>query len=201
MLILAAAGCHKDDSPVAPPPAGSAARYGSGSVAFVGSDSSRIAVTGKYKPSALFASDTAGEGAGGFIRDTTIGGVPIVGELMGYSHTLRNGLQDMRLLVLSLQNDAHAPGEGTYAFVHGGETGSGPAVSLLYESYIDSLGEYNVYESDSGSVTLSVYDATRRHLAGYFSGRLRLLAPDTAVKLTIAYGAFDITCTGAYFAY
>ncbi len=200
LTLLAAAvtmisGCHKTDNPVDVQPRESG--YGSGAISFVETDSTRLGFSGNYKPSASFSSDTAGQGAGGFIHDTTRSGKPLRGMTAGYYHTMRNGLLDERLLDISL----YAPGSlgpGSFAILRSDSAGAGLYASVTFLSYSDSLGEYFVYQGFSGSVTVESADT---RLKGTFSGVFRGLPPDTTRFVHVAYGSFDVEPVHYYFDY
>src|SRR5437867_8898639 len=105
ILVLVSVSCQKKSNPVAPPP-DNGNKYGSGSISFVQTDSTRFSVTGQYKPSSMFGSDTGGQGAGGFVYDTLKAGKPLEARFAGYYHTMRNGLLNERLLVCQLENSS-----------------------------------------------------------------------------------------------
>ena len=128
ILIVVFASCQKKSNPVAPL-LDTGNKYGSGSISFVQTDSTRFSVTGQYKPSSMFGSDTGGQGAGGFVYDTLKAGKPLEARFAGYYHTMRNGLLNERLIVCQLENSTGPLTTGTYNFVRSDSAGLSVSIS------------------------------------------------------------------------
>ena len=199
VMALLLAGCREDeDSPPAPAPT---PPYGTGSLSFTAGDSSRFSTNGPYLPSMEIVMETNGSGAGGFLQELVIGGKRLKAEVMSYRHSLSGGVLDDRVFFFDLYDSAGAPLMGSYDLVRPDSTATGKFAVATYLFYSNADGLYHVYQSRSGSVTISTIDVSTNHFTGLFSGTLRHVPPDDTTTIQIVYGEFDVKLASEYFIY
>src|SRR5437867_4505955 len=89
-LIGQHSGCKTATGPNPPPDdGGNSTEYGTGTMSFDLSNRDEVFfASGPYKPSDKFANDSASQGVGGFVRDTSLFGKRIQAVLVGYTHAL-----------------------------------------------------------------------------------------------------------------
>jgi len=203
LLIVCIYGCRKDSNPASVPPTGTdtVGRYGSGSVSFdAAGGGGQFAATGKYKPTDQFANDSMSEGAGGFVRDTSLFQRRIQGLFAGYVHRLAGGSLSERVIMISVRGDSAGISAGNYPFAASNIAQSGrSAYVYFFFSNPDSLAYYDLYVPRSGTLTISSFDPSARHARGAFSGTLWGPSPDTLKLIQVTQGQFDISYVTAYF--
>jgi hypothetical protein len=205
LIVLIVSGCT-NDSAVAPPSgnpcsADTIPAYGSGSMNFMAAGAGdSFSVSGRYKPSSRFLTDTASAGVGGFLRDTTVGGQLLHGELTGYHYTLTGGMQSLRLMVFTILNDSGRVSAGVYAWASNASAPHGKAVKIHYQFFSDALGVYSTFEARSGSLTITSLDTCARRITGTFSGSV-WIPPDTTTQILVQGGRFDVAYASRYFIY
>jgi hypothetical protein len=203
-LVLSNSSCRKDDTPTTPPPSSPCAAsdttlYGAGNLSAIMIGAGGVFdAQGRYKPSSEFASDSSSMGVGGFVRDTTIGGTQISGQLVAYTHQSYGSFAE-RLLVFTLHDSAGSLHPGTFPMLPSDTSSSGrfAHASLIYTD--DTLGiYYATYDASSGLLTISSIDTCGRYVTGVFDGLLNNTADTTHVQLT--GGSFAISCVPRTFA-
>ena len=200
-LLVLAAGCSKDETPAGPGPGPGTPPYGTGDLAFEApSAGGAFTVTGAYLPSAEFADDSAGQGAGGFLHDTVAAGRPYQARLNAYVHALRSGLMSERVLVIRLDAGG-ALSTGDYAVVPDLAPPAGKTARVTYLFFSDSLAEYSVFEGAGGTISVSALDTTTGEITGTFSGTLRTPPPDTSRVISLTNGSFRIILAKRYYDY
>ena len=203
VLIFCSGGCKKDSNPVTVPPGGTdtVGPYGSGSFSFdAAGGGGQFATTGKYKPTDQFANDSMSEGAGGFVRDTSLFQRRIQGLFAGYVHRLAGGSLFERVIMISVDRDSAGLSGGNYSFAVSNIAQSGrSAYVYFFFSNPDSLAFYDLYVPRSGALTISSYDPSAKRARGAFSGTLWGPFPDTLKLIQVTNGQFDISCVTAYF--
>jgi len=108
---------------------------------------------------------------------------------------------DDRVFFFEIYDSVGVPLAGNYNLVRPDTAAVGKFAVATYLFYLNSDGQYHVYQSKSGSVTISSFDASTNHLTGVFSGLLRGVPPDTAFTIQIVHGAFDVWLGSEYFIY
>ena len=203
LLIVCNGGCKKDSSPVTVPPGSTdtVGHYGTGSLSFdAAGGGGHFAATGKYKPTDQFANDSMSEGAGGFVRDTSLFQRRIQGLFAGYVHRLAGGSLFERVTMISVDSDSGGLSAGNYSFAPSNIAQSGrSAYVYFFFSNPDSLAFYDLYVPRSGTLTISSFDPSAKHARGAFSGTLWGPFPDTLKLIQVANGQFDISYVTAYF--
>ena len=193
-------GCRKNDDPLSADTTGGGEipDYGRGSVSFIASGGGgAFAVTGPYVPSDEFLDDTAaGQGAGGFVRDTSLFGNRIKGLFSAYMHAFQGGVASDRVIVLLLNSSSDTLTTGDYAF-SGFSTPAAGNTAYVYFNLTNSKTPNPIFEADSGMITLSLIDRSSRHVQGTFSGALKNLTDTSTVQLMD--GRFDILYSANYF--
>ncbi|MBI1807327.1 MAG: hypothetical protein HYR76_09790 [Ignavibacteria bacterium] len=207
-IILAAVisedemGCKKDEDTVNPPPdtTNTGSPYGSGSMSFTTvNGGGAFSVNGPYKTSNQFANDTSSQGAGGFVKDTSLFGKLINAMFVGYTHVSANGSVKERLLVLSLHDSVGSLVTGDYSFSRSNATSTGQR-AYVYFFLTDSVNFYELFVPKAGTITLSMFDAATRHAQGTFSGTL-WSPSDTTKQIQLTNGQFDLQLVNRYFSY
>jgi hypothetical protein len=201
VLVFLFTGCKKDEGPPGTPidTVGNVGQYGAGTLYFTAdSAGGQFLVNGKYKPSDQFATDSLSEGAGGFIRDTSLFQREIGAMLAGYTHHLFNGTLNERWVVITLHGDSGvvAPGDYPFAPSNAAQNGRG---AYFYFALSDSVTFHDIYVSKSGTLNLSSFNASTRHLQGTFAGTFWGPFPDTLRRIEIRGGGFDISAVGNYY--
>jgi len=196
VTTLLLSGCREDeDTQPTPPPT---PLYGTGSMSFTASGSGTFSANGHYLPSTEIVMETNGTGAGGFLQEMVIGGNRLKAEVMAYSHSLNGGLLDDRVFFFDLYEDSSGtPLTGSYDLVRPDTAATGKYAVATYVYFSNGDGLYHVYQSRSGSVTVSSIDPSTNHITGSFSG---FLIEDTTY-IQIVNGTFDVILTGEYFIY
>ena len=201
-LLFLSPGCKDKDVPPENPVDTTSAigHYGSGSLSFLASGGGGpFSVSGKYKPSNLFLTDSISEGAGGFVHDTTFFQKNVGVMMTGYFHHLIHGALDERWIVITLHAGSGAVLAGDYPFAPSNAAQASQA-AYAYFFYSDTVSfNHEVFIPKSGTLTLSSFNHTTRHLQGSFTGTLWGLPPDTAFQIDIANGLFDLTCVPSYY--
>jgi hypothetical protein len=198
VLFLFYEGCKKDEEPPVTPPS-PAGHYGSGTLAFTAAGAGGdFTVTGKYKPSDQFATDSFSEGAGGFVHDTSLFQRPVGVMIAGYFHHLVNGTLNERWLVITLHDTSGVIAPGDYPFAPSNAAQSGQTAYLYFFLSDTVSAYYEVFIPKDGTLHLASFNFMTRHCQGTFSGILQALPPDTT-QIQIANGQFDLTCVANYF--
>jgi hypothetical protein len=175
--------------------------YGSGSLSFdAAGGGGQFAASGKYKPTDQFAHDSISEGAGGFVRDTSLFQRSIQALFAGYVHRLTGGSLFERVLLISVHRDSSGVAVGNYSFAPSNVAQPGrSAYVYFFFSNPDSLAYYDLYVPRNGTLTISSFDPSARHARGTFSGTLWGPSPDTLKLVQVTNGLFDLSCVAAYF--
>ncbi len=203
--VLLNISCKKDPGPsttVDPCPYDPLIVYGTGSAAAtVTGAGGTFSVTGSYKPSAQFGSDSvAGAGAGGFLHDTVVARDTISARLCAYQHAFYQGMLFETILVVTLNDTTGRIDTGSYTIIREG-THAGRRTATI--DYILSDSTHFIpaqFASDSGSLSVTAFDPCAHHIAATYSGRLYdTSSPST--KYFIENGSFAITFVGRYFAW
>jgi hypothetical protein len=200
-LSFILAGCKSDENSALPDEDQVRGVYGSGMISF-SADSTRgyFAVIGKYKPSDQFAADTASQGAGGLIKDTTLYNNKIQMLFAGYLQKQDSINLTQYLLVIGLCDAAATPRIGEYSFVKNNEGSIGRNI-YVYFVRTDSVHFYEIFVPKTGTLSLTLFDQTERHVRGNFEGTLWGLPPDTSMTLNISDGLFDLYLVDKFFNY
>ncbi len=196
-------GCKKDEGPTNPPADTTKPQhpYGTGAMSFDALNGGGLfSAIGPYTPSDKFANDTASQGAGGFVHDTTLFRNKITGMFAGYTHVLANGILNERIMVIALHSPAASLATGDYPWSQSDASQPGQA-SYVYFFLSDSVNVHTVFVAKSGMVTLTAFDSTTSHAHASFSGTLWGLPPDTSQQIQISNGEFDVTFSRTYFNY
>ena len=203
-LILAQPyyGCKKDEGPtnVDTTDGNNIPDYGRGSLSFntIGGGSA-FSAQGPYVPSEIFLSDTnSGQGAGGFLADTTLYRKRIKAMLAGYDHRVRGPISGQRLIVFMLNNSSGPVSVGEYRFVSfdATPTPSGKYAYIYFNS-TDSAFVNSIFEADTGLLSITDLDTASQRVRGTFSGVLKNLS-DTS-RISISGGQLHIEYVGRYF--
>jgi hypothetical protein len=200
ILIYFLAGCesHSVKPPEEEIPIGT---YGQGSISFnADSTIGYFNVTGKYKPSDQWTADTASQGAGGFIKDTTLFNNKIQMLLTGYLQKQDSINLKQYLIVIGLCDSSTVPRTGVYYFSKN-NVGSQGRNNYIYFVRTDSSHFYEIFVPKIGILFLTSFNQTERHVQGSFFGTLWGLPPDTLTTLKVTDGLFDLYLADKFFNY
>jgi hypothetical protein len=196
--VLTLGGCNTNEMPTPPDDTDA---YGHGWISFDADGvEDYFSVTGNYKPSDQFAGDTASEGAGGFVKDTTLFSNDIQMLFAGYLQKQDSVNLTQYLLVIGLQDSLSTPQIGQYPFLKNNHSTGGRNL-YLYFLRTDSTHFYEIFVPKSGRLNLTVFDQSALHVHGNFSGTLWGLPPDTSMTLNVTNGIFDLYLADKFFNY
>lgn len=197
--VLILWGCNTDQAPTDPDE--DTDPYGHGWIRFDAEGTVEyFSVTGQYKPSDQFAYDTTSEGAGGFIKDTTLFGDDIQMLFTGYLQKQDSFSLTQYLMVMGLCDSFPTPQAGQYPFAKN-NVNSGGRNLYIYFVRTDSIHFYEIFVPKTGTLNLTLFDQTERHVHGNFSGTLWGMLPDTSMTLNVANGIFDLYLADRFFNY
>lgn len=201
VLNLIFSGCESEKIPTPPSQDSFRGEYGYGWISFdADSTFEYFKVFGNYKPSDQFATDSSSEGAGGFIKDTTLYGNKIQMLLTGYLQRQDSVNLKQYLLVIGLCDSSEALQPGEYTFTKNNNPYPGRN-AYVYFVRTDSLHFYEILIPKNGKLSLAFYDVPDRHIQGSFYGTLWGLPPDTLKTLNITNGLFDLYLVDKFFNY
>jgi hypothetical protein len=195
------AGCTSDKSSVDQPIEDTLhSAYGKGSISFNIDSTVFFNVAGPYKPSDQFANDTASEGAGGFVKDTSLFGNKIQTLLTGYYQKQDSVNLTQYLMVIGLCDSAASLQTGAYTFTKNNHIFIGRN-TYIYFIRTDSLHFSEIFVPKTGTLSLTFFNPTDHHVQGSFSGTLWGLPPDTTNTLNVTGGQFDLYLVNTFFNY
>ncbi len=202
IILIASHGCKNEETPTKPPDTThTVVHYGSGSLSFdAAPKGGTFSVSGSYKPSDQFATDSLSTGAGGFRHDTTLYQRTVNLLLAAYTHVLHGDTIRERWLQLALRGNANVIATGDYPFAPSNAAQAGQAAYVYYiYTNSDSGAFHEVYTPKTGTFHLSSFDAATKRAQGTFSGTLWGPLPDTTVQIEVTSGVFDVTLVSNYF--
>jgi hypothetical protein len=202
-LLVFFSGCTSDKTSVDQPTEDTLhGVYGKGSIAFDIDSTLHFNVTGAYKPSDQFQNDTLSQGAGGFLKDTLVATLfnhQIQALLAGYSQKQDTLNLTRYLLVIGLCDSGTSLHTGQYQFAKNNQNLNGRS---MYAYFIpaDSTHYSDIYVPKTGSLSLTLFDQSNRHVRGTLSGTL-YLPPDTTITISLTNGQFDLYLVKTFFNY
>jgi hypothetical protein len=200
-ICLSILGGCKSESVNPPDDNSLSGEYGQGTIFFNADETTGyFYATGKYKPSDQFSQDTASQGAGGFIKDTTLFNKKIQMLFTGYIQKQDSNNLKQYLLVFGLYDSLTTPRTGVYHFA---KNNIGWESKNVYAYFVrtDSIHFYETLVPKSGILTMNLFEQDKRHVRGTFSGILWGLPPDTLTTLNLTNGIFDLFLVDHFFNY
>ena len=173
--------------------------YGEGVINFEVDTTLHFNVAGKYKPSDQFLNDSLSQGAGGYLKDTTLNRNKIQALVTGYFQKQDSAYFTQYHLVIGVCDTSASLHTGIYSFVKNNQHAVGRN-AYAHFLWTDSTHFFETFIPKSGRFILSSFNQSDGHLQGSFWGTF-WSDIDTSVTINISSGQFNVYLVKTFFNY